>query len=214
MNFLKKLFGMNDEDKECTGKNSSKSYLSERTDDLDAKRGIELLAEVLANSKSKAVLFGAVAMGAYGYDRNTMDIDFMLPESNFTIFSNTIQSIGYSMVLKTEQYAKFRHRSTKLLDVDTVFISDDTAEKVILAAEKKEIWNSIFLCASLDTIISTKLHAITYNNERRGGKDLIDLLELLRYNKIGTDENRFRELCLKYSSEDVYKLICSSMTKT
>lgn len=167
-----------------------------------------LLAEILNNKKNRAVLFGAVGMSIYGYQRNTFDVDFMLPEDDFENFTEILASIGYAKILQTAQYAKFRHKKETFMDIDTVFISADTADEIIDMAQIKTLSGGYrFLCASLETILATKLHAIRYNNERREGKDVIDIKMLVKINNIDTDSEWFKTLAIKYGGAEVYKTI-------
>lgn len=78
-------------------------------------------------------------MSVYGYQRNTLDVDFLLPENDFRNFTNILESIGYHKILQTPQYAKFRHENDAFMDIDTVFIAADTANEIIKLAEVKNI---------------------------------------------------------------------------
>lgn len=167
-----------------------------------------LLSKVLKKNSNKAVLFGAISMSVYGYQRNTLDVDFMLPEDDFKNFTNILKSIGYHKFLQTTQYAKFRHENDAFMDIDTVFIAADTANEIIKLAEIKNIrGENAFLCASFETILATKLHAIKYNNECREGKDVTDIKMLVKANNIDVSSEWFKTLCIKYGDEDIYNNI-------
>lgn len=164
-----------------------------------------LLSNVLEENDSKAVVFGAVSMGVYGYQRNTLDIDFLLSEDDFNNFTGILERIGYQKVLQTAQYAKFRHLDERFMDIDVVFVARDTADKIIKLAEIKKIrGDNSFLCASLETILATKLHAVKYNNECRGGKDVTDIKMLVAANDIDVHSEWFKSLCVRYGSEEIY----------
>jgi Nucleotidyl transferase AbiEii toxin, Type IV TA system len=176
--------------------------------DPDDEDFFALLSEILKNNKNKAVLFGAVGMSVYGYQRNTFDVDFMLPEDDFGNFTEILASIGYAKILQTAQYAKFRHKKETFMDIDTVFISANTADEIIDMAEIKTLSGGHrFLCASLETVLATKLHAIRYNNERREGKDVTDMKMLVKINNIDPDSEWFKTLAIKYGGAEVYKTI-------
>jgi|AntAceMinimDraft_17_1070374.scaffolds.fasta_scaffold06702_2 hypothetical protein len=177
----------------------------------DENKCIELLSKALKTNRNDAVLFGAVAMGVYGYQRNTLDIDFMLPEKDFENFKSILEAIGYKKILQTVQYAKFRHKNEAFMDIDTVFIAENTADEIKKLAEEKNIGEeNSFLCASLETLLATKLHAVKYNNENRGGKDVIDIKMLIKANKIDITGEWFKVLCVKYGGQDVYNKFFSN----
>jgi hypothetical protein len=59
----------------------------------------------------------------------------------------------------------------------------------------------------LNHLIALKLHAIKYNPKIREYRDLPDIIELIRINKINTKDVEFKNLCLKYGREELYNKI-------
>jgi Nucleotidyl transferase AbiEii toxin, Type IV TA system len=100
------------------------------------------------------------------------------------------------------------------MDIDTVFIAAETANEIIKLAETKNIrGENAFLCASFETILATKLHAIKYNNECREGKDVTDIKMLVKANNIDVSSEWFKTLCIKYSDEEIYNNIFKNKGK-
>jgi len=217
MKFWRKIKNFFSIEKETLKTNSSESSISTSDVDfatLNENEFFTILSEVLKKNDNQAVLFGAVSMSVYGYQRNTFDVDFMLPENDFENFTNILESIGYHKVLQTTQYAKFRHKNDAFMDIDTVFIAADTANEIIKLAEFKNIrGGNAFLCASFETVLATKLHAIKYNNECREGKDVIDIKMLVKANNIDVSSDWFKALCIKYGDEDIYNNILKDKKK-
>lgn len=211
MKFLEKIkhfFGTKEKNLINGQSDSSISIPDINLGSLNENDFFTVLSEVLEQNSNKAVLFGAISMSVYGYQRNTLDVDFMLPEDDFKNFTNILEAIGYRKILQTAQYAKFRHENDAFMDIDTVFIATDTANEIIRLAETKNIrGENAFLCASFETILATKLHAIKYNNECRGGKDVTDIKMLVEVNNIDVNSDWFKTLCIKYGDEEIYNNI-------
>ena len=60
---------------------------------------------------------------------------------------------------------------------------------------------------SLQHLIAMKLHAIRQNPTQREPKDLQDIFELIAENGVNVQEKSFRELCLKYGTQELYQKI-------
>src|SRR3989338_4225588 len=68
-----------------------------------------------------------------------------------------------------------------------------------------------FIVQSLNSLIALKLHAIKYNQKLRVHKDFPDIINLIRVNKVNYKSKEFRELCLKYGTEELYNKILSEV---
>ena len=56
-------------------------------------------------------------------------------------------------------------------------------------------------------LIALKLHSLKYNPKIRENKDIPDIINLVRINKIDSKSKKFRELCLRYGTEKIYHKI-------
>ncbi len=64
---------------------------------------------------------------------------------------------------------------------------------------------SFLTIASFEHLISMKLHAIRGSREKRGLKDILDVLKLLEKTKQKPSKEEFRQLCVKFDIIDVYE---------
>ena len=64
---------------------------------------------------------------------------------------------------------------------------------------------------SLDNLIALKLHSLKYNIRVRQNKDLPDIVNLMRINNIAFKDKKFKKLCLKYGTEEIYNQILDRM---
>lgn len=171
----------------------------------DFKTILTKLSSALDKSHIQAPLFGGFVLPVYGVERLTMDLDFMLAEEDLDGFGVILEDLGYQRVFKNLHYAKFRHRDDGVLDIDTVFTQADSIRKIASAAAWHEVLGVSFLCVSLDMLLGTKLHAIRYNEARRGSRDFDDVVELMRVNEIELDGQRFEAICTKYGTPEIYQ---------
>lgn len=84
-----------------------------------------------------------------------------------------------------------------------------------MSAQAKELQLSgrKFLVPSLEHLIALKLHAAKQDLEGRDYRDLGDILGLVRDNQVDVRSDPFRELCLKFGTNDLYQMILGAAKK-
>jgi hypothetical protein len=93
------------------------------------------------------------------------------------------------------------------MDLDFMFVEKDTLYKIVKAAKTVNMDRQKFLVPSVQHLIALKLHAIKCNPKTRAFKDLLDIIELIKANKVDIKSADFKELCLKYGSGELYDKI-------
>ena len=92
-----------------------------------------------------------------------------------------------------------------------MFVDEETLAQIKKSGREIEISGKLFFIPSLDHLIALKLHAIRYNYKIRLTKDLPDIINLVRINKIDVKNAEFKELCLEYGTEDIYRKIVEAI---
>jgi hypothetical protein len=90
-----------------------------------------------------------------------------------------------------------------------MFVDKETFDKIIRDAKKISIVNQKFMVPSLNTLLAMKLHAIKSNRKAREYKDILDIINLIQANKLDYNSKEFKDLCLKYGTEELYNKITS-----
>ena len=92
-----------------------------------------------------------------------------------------------------------------------MFVDEETIAKIIKNGKKISIAGQKFIIPSLLNLIALKLHSIKYNPKICESKDLPDIINLIRINKVNCKSKDFREVCLKYGTEELYVKILKSI---
>ena len=166
------------------------------------------LAAGLQEQGIRATLFGGFVLPIYGVERVTLDLDFMLCDSDVDAFGAILHRVGYRQVLRTPQYAKFRHTAVSALDIDTVFVERETLDRVWTKGSNHQLGGATLRCASLEVMLGTKLHAIRYNEAIRGSRDFDDVVGLLQANTIDPSGEWLQALCAKYGTPQIQERLC------
>jgi hypothetical protein len=174
---------------------------------MDNPTIFQLIAQLTRKAGVPCVLIGGFAVNYYKVTRQTIDLDLMIAKEDFAKVVGPMQEAGFKLAYTENVFARFSGQKNYLMDVDFMFVDKDTIDKIRKEGKELRIGRNSFIVPSLDTVIALKLHAIRYNQKIREFKDMPDIINLIRVNKFNHKTKEFKELCLKYGTEDLYKKI-------
>ena len=118
-----------------------------------------------------------------------------------------MEKAGYKKTLLQDNFAQLQSSRLSLLDVDFMFVDEQTLKKIIKEGERFKIVDQTFVVPSLHHLIALKLHSIKHNPKLRLARDLPDIINLVRINEVNVKDKKFKELCLKYGTIEAYDKI-------
>jgi len=166
-----------------------------------------LISSVCSQRNISCVLIGGFAVNYYKVTRQTADVDFLITKDDYDKILNLLEEEGFKQDYAQEVFARLTTEKSYLMDLDFMFVDKETLDKIIKEGKHITIDGEKFIVPSLLHLIALKLHAIKYNPKIREYKDLADIIELIRMNKIDTRGSEFKSLCLKYGTEELYNKI-------
>ena len=87
---------------------------------------IERLTEEATKRNMDFLLIGGQAMSHLGYQRLTMDVDFLGPQETRERWEQTMSSFGYSLSNRTESFDQFHHSTPGWPRVDIMYVNQTT----------------------------------------------------------------------------------------
>ena len=166
-----------------------------------------LISDLTHKEGIPCILIGGFAVNHYKVTRQTADIDFLIVKEDFEKISTFLEKAGYKQSLSQENFAQFKSNHLSLMDVDFMFVEHQTLDKILKEGKQVRIAGQPFTVPALNHLIALKLHSIKYNPKNRLIKDFPDIVNLIKINKLDVKDKTFKELCLKYGTEDLYKRI-------
>jgi len=165
-----------------------------------------LVASVFNKKAVTCVLIGGFAVNFHNVARATVDVDFLTTKEDFESVFGLLEKEGFSKFSEQETFAQLKSGEGYFKDLDFMFVDQDVLDKIVKDGKQAIIAGQKFIVPSLYHLIALKLHAIKYNNKREY-KDLVDIVDLIRNNKVDIKDIEFKNLCLKYGTEPLYKRI-------
>lgn len=166
-----------------------------------------LITDIFAKTNVTAVLIGGFAVNYYKVTRQTADIDFLIIKDDFERILSLLEEEGFKKDYAQEVFARLIGDKPYLMDLDFMFVDKETLDNIINEGKEINIAGQKFIVPSLNHLIALKLHAIKYNPKIREYKDLSDVIELIKINKLKVKNEEFKNLCLKYGTEELYHKI-------
>jgi hypothetical protein len=170
-----------------------------------------LISDLTKSEGVSCILIGGFAVNYYRVTRQTADVDFLITKDDFNKISVLLEKAGYKKDLLQENFAQLKSTQLSLMDVDFMFVDEDTLSKILKESQEIEIARQKFLVPSLNHLIALKLHSIKYNPKLRLTKDLPDVINLIRINNLNFKDKKFKELCLKFGTEEIYNKILEAL---
>lgn len=174
---------------------------------------LPLLAEISEKTHLPILLIGGYALQAYGVSRQTMDVDVLVADADAGAMGAALQRAGYAQVVRSEIFARYRHPSIALADVDVLFVDGDTATRMSGQATRWVVGETTCLVPALRHLVAMKLHAVR-SNPQREPRDFADIVELVRANPGSFSQEELRGLCVKYGPEGAWEKLEGVLWKT
>jgi len=166
-----------------------------------------LIAQIFEKTGVSGVLIGGFAVNYYKVTRQTADVDFLITEDDFGKISGLLEKDGYKKDYIQEVFARFKSDRLYLMDLDFMFVDRGTLDKIINSGKEISIAGQKFIIPCVEHLIALKLHSLKHNPKLREYKDMLDIIELIKVNKVDVKGAEFKELCLKYGTEEFYQKI-------
>jgi hypothetical protein len=170
---------------------------------MDDRSVFHLISDVTHEEGVSCVLIGGFAINHYRVTRQTADVDFLITKEDFDKISGFLEKAGYKKALLQENFAQFQSSRLSLLDVDFMFVDRETLAKIMKEGQRFRIAGETFTVPSLYHLIALKLHSIKNNPKLRMTRDLPDIINLIRVNKINVHDKEFKDMCLKYGTVEI-----------
>ena len=175
---------------------------------------LQLLDAKAYKLKLPYLIVGGHAINAYGYSRQTGDLDVLVRSADLKKWKNFITTdLGYTLYHEQTAFAQFSPPVLEAWPIDLMLVNDKTFDKLFSASKEIVISGRIYRVPAIEHLVSMKLHALKQGDAERRLKDLTDVIQLLKQSSIGVHSDEFRQLCQKYATLEVYEEIKSIFTE-
>lgn len=165
----------------------------------------EVLKACVEQSKLPFLVIGGFAVIAHRYQRTTMDLDLMIRRRQAAQWTDTLKRIGYELDYAHQTFA--RYRSSQGIDLDVMYVSDETFDGMFTAAMPTDFQGVSVKVPSLEHLLALKLHVSKQELRHRRLYDWDDIVNLVVQNGIDLREPRWRAVFEKYGTLELYEKV-------
>lgn len=171
------------------------------------------VAEASRAEGFEVLVIGGHAVNAYGYVRTTLDADFLVCEDDFALIRHVFESLGYGLSARGETFARMDPRKSDAfaLPVDLMLVSRETFCKLQEGQRELPFGATKLKVPPPLHLIALKLHAMRNNDRRRAGKDLTDILQIIRVCEIDVGSAEFAAILERYANPQSRLLLTAAL---
>ncbi len=172
---------------------------------MNERSVFHLISDLTQQEGVPCILIGGFAVNHYKVTRQTADVDFLMTKEDFDRILKFFEKAGYKKGMVQDNFVQLKSPRLSLMDIDFMFVDQETLTKIFDEGEQLKIAGQKFIVPSLYHLIALKLHSIKHNSRIRFSKDFPDIVSLMRINDVNVQDKKFKELCLKYGTGDIYR---------
>jgi len=170
------------------------------------------LETITAKAQEKGLRFlviGGHAVMAHGFARSTYDLDLLVRANEREQWLQLLKEAGATVHSSGKSFIQFQPTTVFPETADLMLVNDQTFEQFwidsIVPVPPDSYGETRFV--SLNHLIALKCHAIKHGHAGRVEKDVDDILELVKINKVDIADEKFRQLILKHGLPELYDKI-------
>lgn len=165
---------------------------------------LELIERLAREAEKRGVEFlviGGQAMIHHGYERLTMDVDFLSEESARGSWRMILREFGYQVDLETPAFEQFSKAEPGWPRVDIMFVNAGTWANLSERGEEKPSGRVTVRVPSPSHMVALKLHAASSPQRTEPEKDWNDIFQLVKRHRLDPDREPFAGLVRRYGGE-------------
>jgi len=167
---------------------------------------IAAIAERAAAKNLSVLVAGGLAVVVHGYQRKTFDADLVIRRADRVAWLELMRQMGFSVFREGPVFLQMNPSDESELPlIDLMFMNDDTFDKLAATSISNPYGPDFPRIVSLESLIAMKCHAIRNGHPGRVVKDADDLIHLFMANRLDPEAEEWRNLILKFGTEELYE---------
>ena len=166
---------------------------------------LELIHKRIVAGNLRHLLIGGQALNTYGSPRATLDVDFLIPETDRDAWQSILSEEGFTLKNDGGNFMQFSPPYQVDWPLDLMIVNESTFEKLAFASRPVECLGIKTRVPSPEHLIALKVHAIQNGSAARMEKDFPDIVRLARMTKLDLDSSVLREIFGRYGNQELYE---------
>ena len=161
------------------------------------------VCRALAGAGVPFVVIGGHAVVLHGYQRNTFDLDLLVPEASLAPARATLQALGYRPYFESEAFLQLTAPSF-LPPLDVMVVDQRTFARVVRSGESRVFDGEQILIPDAKRLIAMKLHALKAVSRTNREKDWSDIAGVIRGSNQAIEDPELRGIIERYGPAEAF----------
>ncbi|MBV8484401.1 MAG: hypothetical protein JO077_16245 [Verrucomicrobia bacterium] len=157
----------------------------------------------LSEAGIRFIVIGGHAVVLHGYQRNTFDLDLLVPDRLLTLAKTALQRLGYSPYFESEAFLQLT-APRSLPPLDIMVVDGGTFEQVVRSGESRVLDDEQILIPDAKRLIAMKLHALKAVTRARREQDWADIVGVIRATNQAIEDTELREIIERYGPSGAF----------
>lgn len=168
---------------------------------------MEILRSIALYTESRDMpflLIGGHAINAYGFSRNTGDLDLLICRDAKDDWTQLLERLQYEGGQNDSRFARFRPKNLDNWPIDLMLVDSETFQKMLTESTEQEFAGIQIKVISPEHLVILKIHALKHFQEHRFTKDYNDLINILRSKLVDLSLEEIQKICQRYATEELF----------
>lgn len=153
------------------------------------------------------LLAGGHAVIAHGHSRVTFDLDLIVSRADRERWLELARSLDYELYREERNFVQFNPPDPGSMPLDLMLVNAETFLKILAEAVPASQTLKGVKVVSFKHLLALKCHAVKHGHQGRIVKDVDDVINLVKVNRLDIDAPEIRELFLKHGTAELYEQV-------
>jgi len=155
--------------------------------------------EALQKDAIPFVVIGGHAVVLHGYQRNTFDLDLLVPEGSLPAAKSVLVQLGYTPYFESGAFLQLTP-CTGLPPLDLMIVDEITFTRLSHFTEARVFDGWTIQIPDPKRLVAMKLHALKAVSRLNREKDWDDIAGVIRASNLDIEDREFKEIVQTYGS--------------
>jgi hypothetical protein len=163
--------------------------------------------DLTRNAGLDFVVIGGQAVGAWGVQRETIDVDIVIDKMKREEWIECLKELEFTVLHDGGTFLQFASGRLPTWPLDLMLVPAETFKKLFDASEFRELFDRKFRIPALLHLVALKLHALKQGLAHRRIRDFLDVVELLQVNDRDPRSLEVKAIFEQFGTEELYEQI-------
>lgn len=150
------------------------------------------------------LVIGGHAVNAHGYFRTTLDVDLLVGEEQLPAWKELLATLGYKWGHESPAFVQFTEPpGSDGFPIDLMVVDASTFSRLTSKSVTKNFGDTPVKIPRILDLIALKLHALRCVDRASDGKDLQDVMALVRLDGLKLSDPEFSAIVQKHASPEI-----------